>query len=394
MNIFFPQKKILNLNYELASKKMMGKTFKDFINEFLKQKEYFSITNNDDRFPKTIIFKSVFNKDNNNVILGTGIEKKAFKIEIIDNSSRNIKKEAAFVFAPKSYLNNNPVGKNFETRIKERINIFYDANSSGLTPELLTYYFDDIGYIYLLEFVSGENVCTKRLNEEEQVLLLDSYLQLGKINLIQDDPNCENIYIQNNKIKIIDDLTRIQEKEFTNASTKLFYILFTLYKLQKIEETQLFVFLHGWLKDNISLYKDSDFSDDEDDHGDKDPDKDNVNNPSHPDNPDHAEYILEVNEQKFEDAESRFNSLQNKAVLNENLKKKFQEKIDSFLSSEQSNQLPEYVKGGKNIKNKRKSKTRFNKKCKTKKCKTKKCKTKKCKTKKCKTKKCKTKKEK
>jgi hypothetical protein len=128
------------------------------------------------------------------------------------------------------------------------------ADDSGITPKLYTYYEYDKGVCFLFELIEGDNLCDvcdkQEFDIDKQVLLLDAYLRLGKIGqygLHQDDENCGNIIFNRNGIRIIDD---IKKTTYRFMPRRLFYILYCIFTLQKVNGSELHYFLGKWLSKN------------------------------------------------------------------------------------------------------------------------------------------------
>jgi predicted RNA-binding protein with EMAP domain len=177
--------------------------------------------------------------------LGRGNEKTGLRVLI--KSGIDTVTEAALIITDKSFINK----MNYEKKFKNIITNYEITKDTGITPKLYEYFFCDSGYVLLLELVSGEKLCNITLNESQQIMLLNAYLTMSKLNLIQADPNCYNIYYTIDlKIKIIDDLSNIEEKYLKNENIKLFTNLFTLFNLQSIEKYALYTFLYNYINAN------------------------------------------------------------------------------------------------------------------------------------------------
>jgi hypothetical protein len=228
-----------------------------------------------------IIKNIIIQQATENSVLGRGNEKTGLRVFI--NSKIPEKKEAALIISDKSFMNK----RNYETRFADLIEKSKKTNDTGITPTLYAHYIGNKGYALLLELVLGEKLCDLNFEDEkQQLLLLNAYLTLGKINLIQPDPNCNNIYYtSDSKIKIIDDLSNIEEKYLKDINTKLYYILFTLFNLQRVEKSSLKTFLFQWLSKN-------------------------------------QEYKMD----------NTLNNISDSPHLDENLKKKFEDEIANFIS--------------------------------------------------------------
>jgi len=258
----------------------------------------------------------------NNNKLGKGNDKMALRVNVLSGIS-NAPIDAALVFAGIPIMQI-PRGANksdfFKMKINNIVDIYRKAGESGLTPKLYASYINSDGYVFLLELVEGNKICDIQLDKNQQLILLNAYLELGKLNLIQPDPNCGNIYFKDKNIKIIDDLAHIDQEKYSDIKKKLFYILVTLFHLQRINNTELYTFLYHWLTANYS--------------------ENNI-------------------DQIFDITREKTTTIQ----LEDDLKKEFEHEIQTFLQSDRSPTLEH--KGGKrkNIKkNSIKQKTKPNKK--------------------------------
>jgi predicted Ser/Thr protein kinase len=190
-------------------------------------------------------------------VLGKGQFKTGLKVKV--KSGLPGVQYAAFV-----YTNANEVLDELSSIIKG----YELADDSGITPKLYTYYeYPNKGVCFLFELIEGDNLCDvcdkQAFDIDKQLMLLDAYLRLGKIGeygLHQDDENCGNIIFNENGVRIIDD---IKKTPYRLVPWKLFYILYCIFTLQKIQDSELYHFIGNWLSEYKNYDKDSLFNENE-----------------------------------------------------------------------------------------------------------------------------------
>lgn len=103
------------------------------------------------------------------------------------------------------------------------------AHVINLAPKVYTYTSDeDFGNIIIMDLVRGTEICNVGSQVTIQLKLLEDYLKLGKLNLLNMDANCENIFLENDKLTIIDDICTLST--ISDNLDFLFSIIFIPYK--------------------------------------------------------------------------------------------------------------------------------------------------------------------
>jgi len=186
--------------------------------------------------------------------LPCGLHKCALRVELPSKLGESIYNGSSVVM-----LFNKPP---FSTRQKpfppdfDSLNLAY---KSTYTPKLFFSYVHPVtgNYVMIQEDVmhGATQMCTRglELNFEQQVDLLTAFLKLGELGLAQDDPNCGNIIIIGDNVKIIDDISKIRDDEgelISDKPQRLYYAMTQLSKLQFNDDTSI---LLQFTQENVLL---------------------------------------------------------------------------------------------------------------------------------------------